>query len=104
MKKVEYKNSFKKDLTKVEQYASFNEDILKDYVNLISSNQQLPRSAHNHPLSKASPKKYKGLWDFHIAPDICVLYENNKDNIVLIRIGKHNNLGLTEDLTKINLL
>jgi len=71
---------------------------------LLVNNEQLPKSAHNHPLSKSSPKKYKGLWDFHIAPDICVLYENNNDSIVLTRIGKHNNLGLTEDLTKINFL
>lgn len=78
--------------------------MLKEYINLLISNKQLPKNARNHPLSKSSPKKYRGLWDFHIAPDICVLYENNRDSIILTRIGKHNNLGLTEDLTKINLL
>lgn len=104
MKRIEYKNNFKKDLIKVEQYVSFDKDILKEYVRLLINNKQLPKSARNHPLSKSSSKKYRGLWDFHVAPGICVLYENNKDSIVLTRIGKHNNLGLTESLTKINLL
>lgn len=104
MKDIDYSNEFNKDLKLVRKYPTYNEERLKNYIEALQNNEQLPKNAHNHPLSKSSPKKYKGLWDFHIAPDICVLYENNKDSIVLIRIGKHNNLGLTEDFTKINLL
>ena len=68
-----------------------------DYVNKLKNGESLPAEADNHPLSKASPKKYKGCWDFHVIPDICVIYRMTKDTIELIRIGQHNNLGLTEN-------
>ena len=98
MKIVKYTNQFKKDSQKVKQYPSFNRDTLESYVNLLASGQRLPDKAKDHALSKSSPKHYRGLRDFHISPDICVVYDLHKDSIILHRIGKHNNLGLTEDM------
>lgn len=98
MKEIKYTNLFERDLKKVKSYPNFDGKKLKTYTNVLAAGGQLPRSAKNHKLSKSSPKAYKGMYDFHIAPDICVIYNLDQKSIVLIRIGKHNNLGLTETL------
>ena len=68
------------------------------FVNKLAKGEQLPDSARNHKMSQVSPKHYRGLYDFHVAPDICVIYKMDDTSISLIRIGKHNHLGLTEDV------
>jgi mRNA-degrading endonuclease YafQ of YafQ-DinJ toxin-antitoxin module len=32
-----------------------------------------------------------------VAPDICVVYRMKEDTVELVRIGQHNDLGLTEN-------
>jgi mRNA interferase YafQ len=98
LREILYTNAFAKDLKKVKSYPSFNGDKFKGYVDDLANGNQLPMSAKNHKLSKSSPKEYKGMYDFHISPDICVVYNITPVSIKLIRIGKHNNLGLTEDI------
>lgn len=99
MKEIYYTNSFKKDLKKVKSYPSFKSDKLKHFVELLANNEQLPATAKNHKLSSVSPKHLQGMWDFHVAPDICVVYKVDDSSVSLIRIGKHNQLGLTEDIS-----
>ena len=98
MRDILYTNAFKKDLKLVKSYREFKPDRLKEYITLIAEGNNLPENAKNHKLSKSSPEKYRGLYDFHVAPDICVVYKLDKDTLTLVRIGKHNNLGLTEML------
>lgn len=98
MKRIIWRNSFKKDLKTVKNYPNFNNEKFKQYVNDLANNKKLPNKAKDHKLSKSSPKEYKGLRDFQLAPDICVLYSINDDEIILYRIGKHNILGLTENI------
>ena len=64
---------------------------------MLQRGESLPAKAKNHALSKSSPKEYKDCYDFHVVPDICVVYRLTKDAVELIRIGQHNNLGLTEN-------
>lgn len=96
MRKILYTNKFKKDLKAVKKYPQFNADVLKSYVSMKASFKELPDKAKDHKLSKSSPQEYSGLSDFHISPDICVIYGMTEDTITLYRIGKHNNLNLTE--------
>ena len=98
MKMIKYTSQFKKDFKKVCQYPQFNQETLDKYVKIIQSGGKLPEESRDHPLSKASPKHYKGLRDCHISSDICLIYELRTELIVLHRIGKHNNLKLTEDI------
>jgi mRNA interferase YafQ len=96
MKEILYTNSFKKDLKKVQKYPNFKADKLKFFVNKLANNEELPETARNHKM--ASNSHFKGLCNFHVAPDIAVLYKIDDSSISLIRIGKHNNLGLTENI------
>lgn len=101
MKELLYTSSFKKDIKKVSTYSSFKEDLFDKYTEMLAQGQSLPTNTKDHTLSKSSPKRYKGLRDFHLSPDICVLYKQTPDSIIFYRIGKHNNLGLTEKLVDI---
>ena len=96
MREILYANSFEKDLKKVKSYKTFKADKLKYFVNKLANGEELPASAKNHKM--ASNSHFKGIYNFHVAPDIVVLYKIDDSSVALIRIGKHNNLGLTENL------
>ena len=85
-------------MKKVSKYPEFKKEILETYCKLLQQGEKLPAKAKNHALSKNSPSHYKGFRDFHVAPDICVIYQQTATEITLYRIGKHNNLELTEDI------
>ena len=98
MREILYASTFAKDLKKVKKYSSFKADKLKNFVERLANGEQLPASAKDHKMSPSSPKHYKGMRDFHVAPDICVVYKMDDFSITLIRIGQHNHLGLTENI------
>jgi mRNA interferase YafQ len=90
---------YKKDmkaLSKTQRFKKYSA-LLVEYLACLQRGEQLPARAENHPLSKASPKEYKDCWDFHVVPDICVIYRMKEDTVELVRIGQHNDLGLTEN-------
>lgn len=96
MKEILYTNSFKKDLKKVKSYSDFKADKLKYYVNKLAEGEALPETARNHKM--ASNSHYKGFYNFHLAPNIVVLYKIDESSVSLFRIGKHNHLELTENI------
>lgn len=96
MRDILYTSTFKKDLKKVQKYSEFKPDKLKSFVNKLANGEDLPESARNHKM--ATNSHFKGLYNFHVAPDIAVLYKIDDSSVSLIRIGKHNNIGLTENL------
>lgn len=96
MRNIDFSSSFKKDLKKVTKYPEYNQKKFNEYASLLANGQPLPANTKDHPLAKHSPAEYKGFRDYHLAPDIVVIYELKEDSVVFRRIGKHNNLGLTE--------
>lgn len=97
MRNIDFSSSFKKDLKKVIKYPEYNQKKFNEYASLLANGQPLPANTKDHPLAKHSPVEYKGFRDYHLAPDIVVIYELKEDSVVFRRIGKHNNLGLTEN-------
>jgi mRNA interferase YafQ len=91
---------YKKDLRALSKTPRFKKysALLIDYLACLQRGEKLPPAANNHPLSKASPKVYKDCWDFHVVPDVCVIYKMSKTSVELIRIGQHNDLALTENI------
>jgi addiction module RelE/StbE family toxin len=85
-----------KALSKTPRFKKYS-SLLIDYLACLQRGDKLPLEAKNHPLAKHSPKEYKDCWDFHVVPDVCVVYRLTPDTIELVRIGQHNNLGLTEN-------
>lgn len=73
------------------------QEFFNNFLELVTAGKPLPREYDNHPAKHSSPKVYQGCEIAHICPDIAVIYRVNKDSVELRRIGKHNNLNLTEN-------
>lgn len=100
MKQIDISPRFKKDLKTVSKYKNFKSSKLASYTNALAAGESLPDNARDHKMSKHSPQEYQGTRNFHVAPDICVIYEMDSDKVYLLRIGKHNDLNLTEFFKK----
>lgn len=96
MREILYTNTFKKDMKKVKAYSDFKSDKLKSFVDKLVNGEKLPETARNHKM--ASNSHFKDFYNFHVAPNIVVLYKIDDTSISLYRIGKHNHIGLTENL------
>jgi addiction module RelE/StbE family toxin len=96
VKKIKFTNQWAKDLKNVRSYPGYSEAKFAKYRDMLANGEKLPVNCADHPLAKQSPEKYRGLRDFHLSPNICVLYDRTDDEIIFHRIGKHNILGLTE--------
>lgn len=100
MREVIYTSKFKKDYKAAKKTPRFKKwaGTFEDYVKKLCAGEKLPLESHDKPMAKHSEKEHKGCREFHAAPDIVVIYRMNSDTIELVRVGQHNNLGLTEDL------
>jgi mRNA interferase YafQ len=93
MRTISYTNRFKRDY-KREKTGSIGkklEILLMEAVNMLAADTPLPRRYFDHRLS--------GEWsdhrDCHIRPDLVLIYRKPDDNnLVLVRLGSHSELGL----------
>ena len=101
MRNVSISPRFKKDLRLVQKGPKFKKwsGKFEEYVEKLRTGESLPPEEHDKPMAKHSEKEHKGCREFHAAPDVVVIYRMNTDTVELVRIGQHNNLGLTEDLS-----
>ena len=91
-------NTYEKQLKKVKKYPKFNKDLLIELLSKIQAGQPLDTRYKDHSLAKHSPDKDRGCRDFHLTPNIVVVYRLTEDFVHLIAIGSHQDLGLTEGL------
>ena len=98
MRSLDYKKQFSKDLKKLEKSGRVNLKELGKLIDQIASGVPLDKKYDDHPMVKTSPKHYQGCRDFHYKANICVIYRLTFDVLELIRIGSHQDLGLTEGL------
>ena len=102
MRNVSIASRFKKDFKLVQKSPRFKKwsGKFEAYVEMLRKGESLPPESRDKPM--ASNSEYRGCRDFHAAPDIVVLYRMTDETVELLRIGQHNNLGLTEDLVYVN--
>ena len=86
---------FKKDLKPYEHDYKVKQE-LSTCITYLQNDITLPSKYKDHALSG----NYTGYRDCHIRPDVVLIYEIKNGYLILIRIGKHNKLGLTENLKK----
>jgi len=98
MKKIVLGTKYKKDI-KVYKHNKSVLDELKTVLLLLENGNVLPAKYDPHPLKG----QYKGCIDCHIKPDVVLIYEVREDSVGLVRIGKHNKLGLTESALKLHI-
>ena len=87
MLKATYTKSFKKDYKKIKKQGkkiSLLHDVLFDLMNELTLNKKL----RDHSLAG----NYKGKRECHLAPDWLLIYEIDKNHLVLHRTGSHSEL------------
>jgi len=89
MFKIEYTNSFEKDL-KLMQKRNVSISELKTVIELLISGDDIPMKYKNHKLKGNLFNK----WDIHIQSDWILLYTKDEKNkiIKLVRTGTHADL------------
>lgn len=91
MLKIEYQGQFKKDY-KLALKRGFDPSLLTEVITLLANQQTLPPKYQDHSLTNS--RKYKGVRECHIQPDWLLIYQINKDTLILrlIRTGSHSDL------------
>ena len=78
---------FAKDLKKV-KFTDKQFEKLITYISLLLENTPLPPEAKDHSLVG----NWKDFREFHLGSDLMVIYKKEKDTLILVRIGTHNQL------------
>ena len=78
---------FKKDLKRVNLTDKQFEKFIK-YISLLLRGEPLPPEAKDHPLIG----DWKDFREFHLGGDLLVIYKIDGNDLILVRIGTHNQL------------
>lgn len=97
-RQIKQLGSFKSDLKSLRNNPKYDEKLLRKLLTNISNGVEIPDKYRDHHLAKNNPAPYNKCREFHLSPNICVIYELTDSMLYLIRIGSHNKLGLTEEL------
>lgn len=76
--------AFEKDMRRVEKQGK-DLNKLEEVVNLLQSQQPLPRRCRPHVLRG----NWSGHWDCHLQPDWLLLYRLTEGELILVRTGSH---------------
>ena len=96
MKTISATKKFERDLKKVSKYPKFNRRNFEDAVNNLANGGKLDAKYGDHKLAKHSGGELQGCRDFHLVSNICVVYRLTDGEVILVRIGSHQDIGLTE--------
>ncbi|WP_428490893.1 type II toxin-antitoxin system YafQ family toxin [Rhodopila sp.] len=92
MRTVKYTNRFKRDYRREKsgQLGKRLDALLQEVVDLLAAETPLPHRNFDHALT--------GDWvdhrDCHIRPDLVLIYRKPGDDLELVRLGSHSELGL----------
>ena len=87
---------FEKDLKKVSKYPKFNKKTFEEVIDKLANGEKLDARYGDHKLAKHSEGELQGCRDFHLVANICVVYRLTDSEVILVRIGSHQDIGLTE--------
>ena len=89
MLKIKYQTAFKKDYKLVVR-RGYNVSLMEEIISLLAEQKPLPEKHRDHALSG----DYTGCRECHITPDWLLIYEVNKDELILYltRTGTHSDL------------
>ncbi|WQY67161.1 type II toxin-antitoxin system YafQ family toxin [Helicobacter pylori] len=87
MLKLNLKKSFQKDFDKL-LLNGFDDSVLKEVILTLRKKEPLPLPFKDHALKGA----WKPFRECHIKPDILLVYLVKDDELILLRLGSHNEL------------
>lgn len=88
---IEYSNHFKKDY-RLAKRRGLDLKRLEKVISMLAQGQVLPPSYHDHLLTDS--KQYINVRECHIAPDWLLIYQINKNKLILrlMRMGTHSDV------------
>ena len=89
MRKLNFGSQFKRDY-KLALKRGCNPKELETVIALLSNGQTLPESYRDHRLTNS--RNYKNMRECHIQPDWLLIYQVQKDTLILLRTGTHSDL------------
>jgi len=87
---IVYTKKFNNDLKKVSKYNNFDADLFNSLINRLATGDVLDDKYRDHKMT--NKKLYSGANNFHLTPDILVLYKMSYDELKLVRIGSHSSI------------
>ncbi len=86
---VEYSNMFRRDYKRAAK-RGYNTELLDEVIIMLANEEKLPPKYRDHALQGS----YKGSRECHITPDWLLVYEIQKNRLILhlSRTGKHSEL------------
>lgn len=100
MRELNSVSSFRKHFKKVSKYPKFSRSVYDEVVSKLMNGETLAPKYRDHKASPSSPKWLQGLRILHLSPHICLVYSLTPDMVMLVDIGSHQDLGLTESKEK----
>lgn len=97
-KRISPTKRFEKDLKKVSKYPKFKRKDFEAVIDKIANGEKLDAKYGDHKLAKHSDGELQGCRDFHLVANICVVYRLTDEEVILVRIGSHQDIGLTESV------
>lgn len=91
-RQIFYSGKFEKDLKKVKRQPKYNDKLFQSLINKIANGETLDPKYNDHKLVKHSARGLNDCRDFHLAPNIVVVYRLTDTSIELVRIGSHSDL------------
>ena len=89
MRKLNFGSQFKRDY-KLALKRGCNPKELETVIALLSNERTLPESYRDHRLTNL--RNYKNMRECHIQPDWLLIYQVQKDTLILLRTGTHSEL------------
>ncbi len=87
MLSIESKKQFLKDWKLIEK-RGFDYEKMREIIVLLASGTDLPPRCRPYILSGS----WSNHWNCHIASDWILIYQKDKDNLILVRTGTHADL------------
>jgi len=91
-RQIFYSGKFEKDLKKVKKQPKYNDKLFQSLINKIANGESLEPKYNDHKMVKHSAKGMNDCRDFHLAPNIVVIYRLTDTALELVRIGSHSDL------------
>ena len=90
MRTLSRTSSFKRDYKREVRNSQWSVQAFMDVVSALAADIALPEKFRDHALTG----QWKDHRDCHIRPDLVLIYRKSDDELQLVRIGSHSELGL----------
>lgn len=96
MRDVSLTSQYKKDWKRCRKQPAFKQSILDEFVLALQSATPLDDKYRDHKLHNS--KDYKNCRELHLAPNLLLIYTLTSSKVTLVRMGSHQDTGITEML------